>query len=146
MPEFELADTGVFNENRYFDVLVEYAKQSTDDIFIRITVANRGPEAATLHLLPTLWFRNTWSWGCKHEGCWPKPRLRQSGDGLVTADHVTLDRISLVGVARRRWQITDAVVHRERNQSFPSFRLRHRCAVHERFVRRLRHPRPHTMR
>src|ERR1700758_3838939 len=61
-PEFELSDTGVFNENRYFDVLAEYAKNSPDDILIRITVTNRGPEPATLHLLPTLWFRNTWVW------------------------------------------------------------------------------------
>jgi hypothetical protein len=62
-PEFELYDTGVFRENRYFDVFAEYAKGSDEDIFIRITAYNRGPEAATLHLLPTLWFRNTWSWG-----------------------------------------------------------------------------------
>ena len=61
--EFELLDTGVFNDNRYFDVVVEYAKAAPDDILIRITAHNRGPEAATLHLLPTLWFRNTWSWG-----------------------------------------------------------------------------------
>jgi hypothetical protein len=62
-PEFELYDTGVFRENRYFDIFAEYAKGSDEDIFIRITAYNRGPEAATLHLLPTLWFRNTWSWG-----------------------------------------------------------------------------------
>ena len=62
-PEFELLDTGVFNENRYFDVFVEYAKAEDEDIFIRITAHNRGPEPAPLHLLPTLWFRNTWSWG-----------------------------------------------------------------------------------
>jgi hypothetical protein len=61
-PEFELMDTGVFDENRYFDVFVEYAKADHEDICIRITVANRGPEAAQLRLLPTLWFRNTWSW------------------------------------------------------------------------------------
>jgi len=60
-PEFELADTGVFDESRYFDVTAEYAKAAPDDILIRITVANRGPDEATLHLLPTLWFRNTWS-------------------------------------------------------------------------------------
>jgi hypothetical protein len=60
--EYELLDTGVFNEDRYFDVFVEYAKGGPDDLGIRISVANRGPEAATLHLLPTLWFRNTWSW------------------------------------------------------------------------------------
>src|SRR5437867_3552362 len=66
--EFELVDTGVFNENRYFDVFAEYAKAALDDVLIRITVANRGPETATLHLLPTLWFRNTWSWGRTGEG------------------------------------------------------------------------------
>jgi hypothetical protein len=64
-PEFELFDSGVFAEDRYFDVFVEYAKADWDDMCIRITVANRGPEAATLHLLPTLWFRNTWSWATK---------------------------------------------------------------------------------
>ena len=76
-PEFELIDTGVFDQNRYFDVLVEYAKADTDDILIRITVINRGPETAAIHVLPTLWFRNTWSWTLdakrpalsKAEGC-----------------------------------------------------------------------------
>src|SRR5205809_1160038 len=62
-PEYELLDTGVFDSNRYFDVFVEYAKESPDDILIQISVHNRGPEAADLHLLPTLWFRNRWSWG-----------------------------------------------------------------------------------
>ncbi len=62
-PEFELLDTGVFKENRYFDVFVEYAKADVEDVLIKITAFNRGPEAAPLHLLPTLWFRNTWSWG-----------------------------------------------------------------------------------
>jgi hypothetical protein len=69
-PEFELIDTGVFVEDRYFDVFVEYAKADWDDICIRVTVANRGPQAAEIHLLPTLWFRNTWSWAGK-----PKPTL-----------------------------------------------------------------------
>src|SRR6185312_7386017 len=62
-PEFELLDTGVFDEDRYFDVFVEYAKADTDDILVLISVANRGPEAAELTLLPTLWFRNVWAWG-----------------------------------------------------------------------------------
>src|SRR5437588_2408307 len=62
-PEFELLDTGVFSENRYFDVVVEYAKADFEDILIRITAVNRGPEMAALHLLPQFWFRNTWSWG-----------------------------------------------------------------------------------
>lgn len=71
--EYELLDTGVFNENRYFDVFVEYAKQSPDDILIQITVHNRGPESAELHLLPTLWFRNQWSW----HGAGDRPVLQQ---------------------------------------------------------------------
>src|SRR6266699_3999290 len=58
--EFELLDTGIFNDDRYFDIVVEYAKATTDDILIRITAINRGPDTADLHLLPTLWFRNTW--------------------------------------------------------------------------------------
>src|SRR5512134_2316902 len=61
--EYELIDTGVFDQNRYFDVLVEYAKASTEDLLIRIQVVNRGPDQAELTVLPTLWFRNTWSWG-----------------------------------------------------------------------------------
>ncbi len=69
-PEFELRDTGVFDDDRYFDVFVEYAKASVEDILVRITIANRGPDAATIHLLPTVWFRNTWSWtpGVKKPG------------------------------------------------------------------------------
>jgi hypothetical protein len=61
--EYELLDTGVFNDNRYFDVFVEYAKESPKDILIKITACNRGPEQAELHLLPTLWFRNDWASG-----------------------------------------------------------------------------------
>jgi hypothetical protein len=61
--EYELIDTGIFNDDRYFDVFIEYAKDTVEDILVRITAHNRGPEAAELHLLPTLWFRNTWSWG-----------------------------------------------------------------------------------
>jgi hypothetical protein len=93
--EFELEDTGVFDGGRYFDVQVEYAKASPDDLLIRFTVSNRGPDAATLHLLPTAWYRNTWSWGCKHEGCWVKPLLRQKGDDLLVGDHATLGRSRL---------------------------------------------------
>ena len=88
--EFELNDTGVFDDHRYFDVTAEYAKESPDNIFIRIKVANRGPATARLHLLPTIWFRNTWSWGCEHEGCWPKPSIRVEDDRTLTAYHATL--------------------------------------------------------
>lgn len=62
-PPFSLLDAGVFHENRYWDIEVAYAKEGPECIFVRIAVANRGPETAALHLLPTLWFRNTWAWG-----------------------------------------------------------------------------------
>ena len=94
-PEFELADTGVFDEGRYFDVEVQYAKQSPEDILVRIVVTNRGPEAATLHVLPTFWFRNTWSWDCTHEGCEPRPRIRADGTDAAWAEHRTLGRYLL---------------------------------------------------
>ena len=88
--EYELLDTGVFDQNRYFDVFVEYAKATPEDILIQITAANRGPEPADLHLLPTLWFRNTWS---SPEDT-AKPRLRQAdgaqGRGTVEATHSDL--------------------------------------------------------
>jgi hypothetical protein len=93
--EFELVDTGAFDDNRYFDVFAEYAKAAPDDILIRITVANRGPEAATLHVLPTLWFRNNWSWGCSHEGCEVKGRLEAAGDAAIFARHVSLGEFRL---------------------------------------------------
>ncbi len=90
--EYELFDTGVFADNRYFDVFVEYAKASPEDILIQIEVINRGPESAPLHLLPTLWFRNTWAWGDGSD----KPRLRQGtadgfpGVAVVEAAHPEL--------------------------------------------------------
>ena len=89
-PEFELLDTGVFAENRYFDVTVEYAKAATDDILVRVTAVNRGPEPAALHLLPTLWFRNTWDWDVGAH----KPRLSApggvAGGAVIAAEHETL--------------------------------------------------------
>ena len=83
-PEFELLDTGIFDENRYFDVVVEYAKGAPDDILIRITVWNRAAAGAPLHVLPTLWFRNTWSWNGGQ-----RPRLsRDPGDArVIVAEH-----------------------------------------------------------
>jgi Mannosylglycerate hydrolase MGH1-like glycoside hydrolase domain len=89
-PEFELSDTGIFDGNRYFDVLAEYAKAAPEDILIRITLTNRGPEPAALHVLPTLWFRNTWTWGCRHEGCLTKPSIKDAGGGRLQAEHASL--------------------------------------------------------
>jgi hypothetical protein len=86
--EFELLDTGIFDEGRYFDVFVEYAKATPEDLLIRITAVNRGPEPAPLHLLPTLWFRNTWAW---NPGA-PRPRLSVGPAGEIVADHLELGR------------------------------------------------------
>ena len=92
-PEYELMDTGVYAENRYFDVFVEYAKAGPDDILIRISAANRGPEPAEVHVLPTLWFRNMWSWGSALYA--ERPTLRRDGTAIV-ADHTRLGRYVLV--------------------------------------------------
>lgn len=81
--EFELIDTGIFRENRYFDVFVEYAKASPEDITIRIEAWNRGPDPAPLHVLPTLWFRNTWSWGLDER----RPRIRAESDSVLKLNH-----------------------------------------------------------
>jgi len=84
--EYELLDTGVFDDDRYFDVFVEYAKAAPEDLLIRIMAHNRGPETATLHLLPTLWFRNTWTW----EKNAAKPALGQISKGVIRASHSQL--------------------------------------------------------
>ncbi|MEW9581997.1 glucosidase [Paraburkholderia sp. DGU8] len=84
--EYELLDTGIFDDDRYFDVFVEYAKAAPEDILVRITVHNRGPEAAPLRVLPTLWFRNTWSWGEDER----KPSVQEMGAGVIRAAHLDL--------------------------------------------------------
>ena len=89
--EYELLDTGAFDDDRYFDVFVEYAKASPEDILVRITVHNRGPEAARLRVVPTLWFRNTWSWDADQ----PKPSLREVGPGVIQATHHELGEYRL---------------------------------------------------
>jgi hypothetical protein len=94
-PEFELLDTGAFDGGAYVDVFAEYAKGGPNDLAIRITVANRGAEPATLHVLPTLWFRNCWSWDARHEACAVKPVMRALDDGRVQCDHASLGRFFL---------------------------------------------------
>ncbi len=97
-PEYELFDTGIFDDDRYFDVFVEYVKKDPRDILIRISACNRGPEPAELHLLPQLWFRNTWSWS---ESARNRPLLIQKDDGSVLAQHPELDD-------DYRWYVDDA--------------------------------------
>ena len=88
--EFELVDTGAFDDDRYFDVVVEYAKASPEDVLIRVTVANRGPETASIHVLPSLWFRNTWDWGRDGDNFPTKPSLSRTAPAEISAEHATL--------------------------------------------------------
>ena len=90
-PEFELIDTGIFNEDKYFDVFVEYAKAGANDILVKITVHNRGNEDASLHILPTIWFRNTWAWGYDDY----KPQMMSSNNGDIIINHKTLGNFTL---------------------------------------------------
>jgi hypothetical protein len=94
--EFEITDTDAFHDSRYFDVMAEYAKAGQDDILIRVTVSNRGPDAAALALLPTVWFRNTWSWGRSEEGYWPEPSIRPESDRSLRLEHASLGRYSFL--------------------------------------------------
>ncbi len=88
-PEFELIDTGIFDGDRYFDVIVEYAKADVEDILIQITVANRGPEKAALNLLPTIWFRNTWSW---NQNGTAKPSLYRTNESVIELNQPELGK------------------------------------------------------
>ncbi|MEQ1843922.1 MAG: glucosidase, partial [Verrucomicrobiales bacterium] len=108
-PEYELADTGVFAEERYFDVFIEYAKAGPDDLLIRVRALNRGPEAAPLDFLPSLWFRNTWIWGCRHEGCTLKPVISLAEPGGVITQHDTLPpfRFEAEGAIESDWLFTE---------------------------------------
>ncbi|CAF3823937.1 unnamed protein product [Rotaria sp. Silwood1] len=90
--EYEILDTKMFDNNQYFDIFAEYAKNSPDDILIRITIENRSSNDAPLHIIPTLFFRNTWSWGCKHEGCTMRPKIEQKqGENFLRTKHDTLE-------------------------------------------------------
>jgi hypothetical protein len=89
--EYELLDTGIFDDDRYFDVFVEYAKSDPEDLLVKVGIHNRGPEAAQIHVLPTLWFRNVWSWGDDN----PKGLLRQSGRTSISSTHPLLGDLTL---------------------------------------------------
>ncbi|MGE3316397.1 MAG: glucosidase, partial [Planctomycetaceae bacterium] len=92
-PEFELFDTGLFNDDRYFDVFIEYAKESPDDLLLLVTVHNRGPVDATIHVLPQIWFRNTWSWNGNGSG---KPSLTAAEKNIVRAQHAELGEFEFI--------------------------------------------------
>ncbi len=136
--EFELLETGVLDGGRYFDVEAVYAKAGPDDVCIELTVSNRGPEAAEMQVLPTLWFRNTWSWGCTHEGCEVKPKLRAEADGRVRADHATLGRFWLEAEASKaggpEWLFTENETNARRLFGAESSPPYAKDAFHERVV------------
>ncbi|HTR61597.1 MAG TPA: hypothetical protein VMH37_07810 [Candidatus Binataceae bacterium] len=117
--EYELLDTGVFENDRYFDVFVEYAKASSEDILVRITASNRGPDSAELHLLPTLWFRNDWaSWIAESNRATQKPNLRQidaaAGTSAVAATHALLGEFVLACEGEPPLLFTENTTNHER--------------------------------
>ena len=134
-PELELADTGAFAEDRYFDVVVEYAKETPDDLLIRISITNRGPESAALHVLPTLWFRNTWSWGRSGDGYWSKPRLERVGAGIVDATHDALGHFCLIAEGEPELLFTDNETNAARLFGAPNPAPYVKDAFHEAIVR-----------
>jgi hypothetical protein len=125
--EFEIEDTGAFAESRYFDVFVEYARNDVDDILIRLTIANRGPDTAELLVLPTLWFRNTWGWG---RGDQAKPQLRQDG-GAIVSDHHTLGQFRLTLDGQPSTLFTDNETDNERIFGSTNTSLYCKDAFHE---------------
>ena len=137
-PEYELLDTGVLDDDRYFDVTVDYAKAAADDVCLRITVTNRGPDTATIHLLPTLWFRDTWSWDPGS----PIPALHAVGEERIVAEHVGARphgagqrRHPRAAVLRQRDQHAAAVGH-ARARAYP------KDGINDHVVQRRRHGEP----
>ncbi len=128
--EFELWDTNAFAEDRYFDVFVEYAKASEDDILIRITAANRGPDPAPLHILPTLWFRNTWSWNFGSD----RPVLKRTSADAVCATHATLGEFVLSIDEAAPWLFTENETNAAKLYSAPNGTPFVKDAFHEHVV------------
>src|SRR3984957_7825933 len=126
-PEYELIDTGVFADDRYFDVFVEYAKATADDVLIQITVANRGPEAAILHLLPHLWYRNTWSWGTAAT----KPALAVAADNAISAKNPHMGSYLLRTEGRPTLVFCENETNFERLYSVPNPSPYRKDGIHE---------------
>ncbi|MGH9888779.1 MAG: MGH1-like glycoside hydrolase domain-containing protein, partial [bacterium] len=137
-PEYELLDTGALDQSRYFDVQIEYAKADVDDVLVRITVSNRGPNTAAVHVLPTLWFRNTWSWGRTTDALPPKGEIRVKDDGLLVASQSGLgDYLFFVEPESGRMpQIlaTENETNTERLYGWPNASPFVKDAFHERIV------------
>jgi hypothetical protein len=131
-PEYELVDTGVFNDSRYFDIFVEYAKQSPDDLAIRLRIINRGPDAAPLTVLPTLWFRNTWAWD---EGVENKPEMHLlPGGQAVVANCGDLPEYHLYADAEAEWIFTENESNLRRLYNVPNKAAHLKDAFHDYIV------------
>ncbi|MCH1441743.1 MAG: glucosidase, partial [Rubripirellula sp.] len=122
-PEYEITDTLAFDESRYFDVMAEYAKANPNDLLIRLTITNRGPQSAVLHLIPQLFFRNTWTWECTDEGCTTRPSMRLQ-DNVVQTFHESLDEFwftcDAAGSDEWTWLFTDNETNTKRYPDLPS--------------------------
>jgi len=134
--EFDLVDTGVFDGGRYFDVQAEYAKAAPDDLLIRLTITNRGPVPAPLRVLPTLWYRNTWSWNRTGEGYWPRPKITLEPPGTLLADHVSLGKFRLAAETRpEAWLFTENDSNSQRLWNVPNAQPFVKDAFHEFVIR-----------
>ena len=129
-PEFELLDTGIFQDSRYWDVFIEYAKADTEDILIRITIHNRGQEASELVVLPTAWFRNTWAWGRDPH----RPVLWAERGDSIAIEHATLGRYGLWAEDAQEWLFTENETNTERLCNHPAAIRHYKDAFHERIV------------
>ena len=122
-PEYEITDTLAFDDSRYFDVVAEYAKENPNDLLIRLTITNRGPQSAVLHLIPQLFFRNTWTWECTDEGCTTRPSMRLQ-DNVVQTFHESLDEFwftcDAAGSDGWTWLFTDNETNTKRYPDLPS--------------------------
>ncbi len=135
-PEFELWDTGVLREDRYFDLTIEYAKAAADDLLIKLTITNRGPDSATLHVLPTLWFRNTWSWG--NDDRRPNLRLRHplpAAAAAIEASHHALGELQLFCEGADEVLFTENETNLQRLYGVPNQSAHVKDAFHEYVVR-----------
>ncbi|MBS1816685.1 MAG: glucosidase [Acidobacteria bacterium] len=137
-PEFEIEDTDVIRTSRYADVIVEYAKAGVDDLLIRITCTNRSSSEGTLHILPTLWLRNTWSWGRTGEGYWPEGVITRSADDRLVVDHASLGRyvlcVDACGGTAPTFLFTDNETNAARLFSAPNTRPFTKDAFHRHVV------------
>ena len=139
--EYELLDTDAFDNDAYFDCQIEYAKADVDDILIQLTVHNRGPMPAVLHVLPQLWFHNSWIWGCEHDGCTSKPRMRlhksaNEPNGVVLCDHETLGhfefRVEVGSLGEKPiWLFTENETNPNRHPGAPTSGTFFKDAFHE---------------